>query len=294
MNRKVCLALLAVAIGLSACSGSFAPPPAVGGNPRPGVDPDPVPPSSPASPWTYKPCESTVGDGSLPADAAVDGIWQGTLTNELRKSTEPYTAIVDADGRFALQSTGHTQLAGMLAVDGRSYTGEGLAHSGGLAWADGSVDSALSVAGVVAERDVLSGEFMLEAGDAGCFQFTYDATLYEQPSSPGLVAGQWSDVDDWGFTWLQLDISDGGVFAADGLYGCRYEGGIVPFDAAFNLYAVNLEITQRPGDSGSCIVPGSYEGLAYLTGGGDPSDPDHALHMSLAAEMSALRIDLYR
>lgn len=288
MNTNPSLIFLLVAAALTACnSGNDTPP-------ERAVAVSPSSPPAPPSPWTYRACESTVASSPTDTDAVTDGIWQGSLTNELTKTTEPWAAIVSADGRFHLRSSGYTQMAGTLDVDGNGYTGEGFAKTGGTKWHDGSQVSALTVAGTIAERDRLSGDFVLASGDAGCFEFAYDADLYERPSSLDLIDGRWIDYDDWSFLWIALDVTAEGAITGLDIYGCSYAGSMVLQDERFNLYAVALDILQRTDDSYTCWGPGSFEGFAYLEDAGDGSIANHFLHMALVAGNNAVRFSLHR
>lgn len=280
MNTYRYLAMLIVAGGMAACDDN----PNTPDRPVTTIDPDPD------SSWAYRPCNSVESDPGAPAapDVAIDGLWQGTLTNETLKTSEPYTGIVAGDGRFHLRSSGHTQLVGTLAVQGDRYTGAGFAESGGQAWHDGTLLSNLLIAGTIAERDTLGGEFTLASGDAGCFQLDYDANLYEQPSSLDLIAGQWLDFDDWGWLWMSFDVSAQGDFSAEDLYGCSHAGKFALIDPGFNLYAVDLDITQNANFDYTCSIAGSFDGFAYLANPGD------GLNMVLVSKNDTLRLVMHR
>lgn len=290
MKRITHLVLLLVAGGLSACnSGTDAPP-------KETPTASPAPPANQPSPWTYKACESSGDSNAADTHAAVDGIWQGTLTNELSKATEPWTAIVSADGRFHLRSTGHTLMSGTLDVDGNGYTGEGIAISGSGQWRDGTPVSAVTVAGAIAERERLNGDFVQASGDAGCFDFAYDADAYERPSSLDLVGGRWIIPDYWNSrtTFMELDVSAQGEIAGNDTYGCNHAGSIALLDERFNLYALTLVITQRAEESYPCWGPGSFEGFAYLEDSSDGSSVNHYLHLAFANEETTRKYTLNR
>lgn len=145
MNKNQYLVLLFVTGGLFACNDGTET--LSGESPVVG----PTAPPSQLSPWTYQACDSAARGIPADTDAAADGIWQGTLTNELTKTTEPWTAIVAADGSFHLHSTGATQIVGTLDIDGNNYSGTGFAQSGGTLWNDGTLLSELSAAGTITE-----------------------------------------------------------------------------------------------------------------------------------------------
>lgn len=288
MNKNPSLVVILVAAAVAACnSGNDTPP-------KKPVAVNPNPPTAQPSPWTYRACESTVAGSPADMDAATDGIWQGTLTNEATKTTEPWIAIVSADGRFHLRSNGHTHMAGTLEMVGNDYTGDGIAKSGGEAWQDGTRVSDLTVAGTIAERDQLNGDFVLASGDAGCFEFAYDAELYERPSSPDFVGGRWIAYDSWGFLWVALDVSPAGAITGLDLYGCSYAGAMALQDERFNLYALALDISQQTDNEYTCWESGSYEGFAYLGDTSDGSMANHFLQLALVGGDNALRFILHR
>lgn len=285
MNRNTHLILLVVAAGLAACGG--------GNDASPKVPPVANAPELP-SPWAYQACDSTAAANPSDTDAEMDGLWQGSLTNEIRKTTEPFTALVSADGRIHLLSTGHTQLVAALDIDGNSYTGAGLARSGGRQWQDGTLISDLTVAGTIAERDQLHGDFVLASGDAGCFRLAYDADRYERPSSLDLVDGKWIDYDGWGFLWIAMDVTPQGAFTGTDIYGCSWAGSMALLDERFNLYAVTLDITQWVEEPYPCWGPGSFEGFAYLADSYDGAIVNHYLHLVFANEETTHRFTLNR
>jgi len=284
--------MLIMAGGMAACDDNPNAPyrPVTTINPVTTIDPNPD------SRWAYRPCNSVESNPDAPAapNALIDGLWQGTLTNETLKTREPYTGIVAGDGRFRLRSFGHTQLVGTLAVQGDRYNGAGFAHSGGLTWHDGTLSSDLVIAGTIAGRDTLDGEFTLASGDAGCFELDYDANLYERPSSLDLIAGQWLVYDGWGWLWLSFDVSAQGEFSAEDGCGCSYAGRFRLVDSGFNLYAVDLDITQNAVFNYMCSISGNFEGLAYLADTADGLYANHYLNMVLTTSNDALRIDMHR
>ncbi len=287
MNRYENLAPVLLAMALVACSNGGPPATA-----EPTLSP-PTPPPDPTggdSPWTYKACESMAPGSSDPgsaADVSPAGIWDGILTNELLKQTEPYTAIVALDGEIRLLSTGHAQFAGTLEVRGSDYTGTGIAESGGTLWQDGNNLSDLTVAGRIVERDSLRGDWLLASGDAGCFVFEYDAGRYEQPSSLDLVSGTWIADDAWG-EFMRWPVQPDGSFASVDTYGCSYTGRFTLIDPDRNLYAVDVRTEPTNADS-YCLSPGPFSGLAWI-GNTATSPDDDTLALSLVSESDTWRV----
>lgn len=284
-------AFLAIVLSLSGCGGGSGSGEVTE---RGALPPLKLPPTEPAF-WVYLPCESQ-DPGTVPPsefDALPGGIWRGLLTNELREFNESYMAVIAEDGRFRLQSIGHTQWLGVMATAGATFTGDGFAKSGGTAWNDGTLVSEFSVAGTIRERDSLFGYWTAASGDAGCIDFAYDAELYERPSSLESIEGAWIDYDDWSFAWLGLTINSDGSFTGVNIYGCDLTGQFALIDDRFNLYEVQSTFTQIPGPGFSCIS-GDYTGFAYLYDTNDGSPPNNRLYVSLVAGTNAIAFNISR
>jgi hypothetical protein len=287
MNPRSFASLVLIGLLLAGC-GSGSPEPATG---NPGPAPSTTDPPGGGSPWTYKACDSIGLEGTpaSSANASPAGLWGGTLTNELLKQTEPYTAIIAPDGQLRLLSTGHTQFAGTLEVNGNAYTATGFVESGGTRWNDGSLLSQLTMGGQIAERDSLQGEWLLASGDAGCFDFAYDADLYERPSSLDLVEGTWIVIDAWGDEFMRWPVHADGSFASVDHYGCGYTGRFTLIDPARNLYAAEVSTEPTTADA-LCLSPGPLQGLAWIDMTETPSPDDDSLGLSLVSEGDTWRV----
>ncbi len=289
MNRHQFSSLVLIPMLLAAC-GSRSPEPATESLAL-DTTPPPTDPPGGDSPWTYKACNSVEPAGPPPAsaDASPAGLWDGTLTNELLKQTEPYMAIVAPDGQLRLLSTGHTQFASTLEMNGNAYTATGFVESGGTPWNDGSLLSELTMGGQIAERDSLQGEWLLASGDAGCFDFAYDADRYERPSSLDLVEGTWIAIDAWGDEFMRWPVQADGSFASVDHYGCGYAGRFTLIDTERNLYAAEVRTEPSTADS-LCLSPGPMRGLAWIDNTETLSPDDDSLGLSLVSEGDTWRV----
>jgi hypothetical protein len=289
MDRRNTFALALLALCLAACSNGSSD----SATPEPANPPDPP---DGESPWTYKVCES-VGTSSAPpaaAEASPAGLWVGTLTNELLKQTEPYMAIVAPDGQLRLLSTGYTQFAATFEMNANAYSATGFAESGGTPWNDGTLLGELTMGGQIAEQDSLQGEWLLSSGDAGCFDFAYDAGAYEFPSSLELLEGTWIMLDGWGWEeFMRWTIQPDGRFASVDYYGCGYSGTFSLIDTSRNLYAAEIRIEPIDAES-HCVSPGNFSALAWIELGATSSSSDHSLALSLVSEGDTWRLSFDR
>ena len=287
MNRYQFSPLVLIGMLLAACGGCSPEPPTENLD----STPPPTDPFGSDSPWTYKACDSIGLEGtpSSSANASPAGLWDGTLTNELLKQTEPYLAIVAPDGQVRLLSTGHTQFAATLEVNGDDYSAAGFVESGGAPWNDGTLLSDLTMGGQIAERDSLQGEWLLASGDAGCFDFAYDGDLYERPSSLDLVGGTWIVIDVWGDEFMRWAVQADGSFASVDQYGCGYTGRFTLIDTERNLYAAEVRTEPETVDS-ICLSPGPWRGLAWIESTETPSPDDDSLGISLVSEGDTWRV----
>jgi hypothetical protein len=226
------LALLAVLL-LAGCDNDHNWPPA-GSSQIPDPDPDPT-------------------------AASRAGIWQGTLT-ENSVVTNDITCLITADDELAcllfdpVDATLAGGANGSLTVSGMDVTGSGVAYSTpGYTLPDDSTAGAFTitggtvVAGVSLQLDVSVG------AAAAAVSFAYDA-LHERGSSLAAVAGTYDQffIDD-DPTSFSIDAA-GTLFAQTSL-GCVGNGQVSLIDPSFNIYDVEITMSNCPD------LDGVYQGL---------------------------------
>ena len=145
------------------------------------------------------------------------------------------------------------------------------------------------MAGRIAERDSLRGDWLLASGDAGCFVFEYDADRYEQPSSLDRVEGTWIAIDGWGDEFMRWPVQPDGSFASVDSYGCGYTGRFSLIDPDRNVYAVDLRTEPTTADS-QCLSPGPFGGLAWLEDTAASPQANDSLVLSLVSEGDTWRV----
>ena len=201
---------------------------------------------------------SPLPDPPPPASQAPGGLWYGTLTNDMNLVTEEFIALTTDDGRMRLISVdSDVQFHGPVAVTGNTLGGTVRAFAdAGVNWLDGNHVVDTGIAATVAQRDSLAGSWQNSSGEAGSFEFFYDA-LHEKDSDTALLDGVWTAYDDFGNPVLTFTIDANGGFTGQNLLGCTSIGQLSVVDAAFNVYEIQSEISN-------CPLAGSYSGLAFL------------------------------
>ena len=255
-NGKTILA--AVVLALAGCSGGSAPPAPAG------QDTGTSPPNT--SNTSNEPPFQSCSNFSRPAVGAESGLpggfWRGVVSLEPNHTTYGVEGLVTEDGRYWFWE-GHDQWVGSFAVSGTTFSGDGVAYSGGEAWSDDSLVTPIdSLEGVFADRETLVADWTMASGNWGCFAVDYDAELYENPSAVADIAGTWQFDDDWGFVW-RLTIDTEGYFFLEDPYFCDIAGRIGIIDERFAAYELK-DVHEVNDSSAVCTLdaPG-YSGLAY-------------------------------
>ena len=237
-----------------------------------------------------------------PADAAVGGLWIGTGTNDL----EPLLVIgilgiVAEDGRaqyFKIDTNTDrpdftddgVQFAGVIASTEntissniRIYAPVGTTFANGATVADGTLT------GGITERDSINGAWTAESGDTGDFSQLFDI-LYNRDSSLSITQDStWTGTSSVGGV-LALSISSSGtIFAGVDSNGCIYtsaaDDGVNIIDSTFNVYEININITNcGPLNS-------SYSGLGFTS---DTVSTNDTLTISVTDNDTAILIEVAR
>jgi len=231
-------------------------------------------------------------------DAAVGGLWDGTGTDDLEPGlVVRILGIVAEDGRAqyfkADTNTGGpdfsddgVQFAGIItsledAISGniRIYAPLGTTFANGATVANGTLD------GDILERESIEGVWTAESGDMGDFSQLFD-DLYDRESSLNVTQGAWTGTSSIGGN-LALDISASGTISGIDSNACIYTSaandGVIIIDPNFNVYEVNINITNcGPLNS-------SYSGLGFTS---DRILPDDTFTISVTDNNTAILIEV--
>ena len=242
-------------------------------------------------------------DAPPPPDANVGGIWDGTATNDLEPGlVTRIIGLVAEDGRtqyFEVDSnTGRPDFTdiglsfgGFIAsmvnvIDGDIliFAPFGTTFAGGLTVVPGTL------AGAIDERVSIEGVWFAQTGETGDFAQVF-SNGYDLDSSLGITQGNWVGKTSFNGVDLSLTINGQGTIVAgiDG-NGCVYTSlagnGVVLIDPAFNVYEINLNITNC-----GLLNANDYTGLAFVS---EDVVPDDTLTISVNNASNAILIEVTR
>ena len=196
--------------------------------------------------------DASTGPGG---NALPGGVWTGQIVAP--GEVQLVAAVTTDGGEFrVLDLATQGQFAGTITVNGNSATGSGLGWAGdGATWMDGSSLTTLNITGAVTERQRISGDWTAGSGETGTYTLAYNS-IHARASSLAKLAANWFFTD--GTYALAVSINGNGDITGSDTDGCVLNGSASIPDAAFNTYALTIDLS-------SCgAVSGRYQGLAYL------------------------------
>lgn len=263
MNGVRTCACITLVLAMVGCSGGTD----AGGAPI--ISPTPsssTPPHNSRLAW--QPCTSVVSGDSGSAVALPGGYWYGTLTNDTEERSEPFWTIVTEDGRFRSGTYDYqssydveTGWAGAVVVDGNTLTATAMGYADEAAntssvWTVSNHVGEVTFAGVIAERDTISGDWVDTTGDHGCFELFYSEP-YENSSLLSQMTGIWTAYGKTSNPYVVLTVDADGRFLGQGALGCTLSGNVALSDKDYGLYEIQSAVS-------GCALAGSYSGFAGL------------------------------
>lgn len=281
MNKRTLPALTTLTVLLSACGGGTANPPA-----------DPSKPGSPPPiPVFFSSCQDrelpVTPDLSLPA-ALPGGIFSGTFTNETSRWTRGVEILVSEDGRMRIAAgtasyapgRSGVQMAVTVETAGNTFMGGGQYYEEAESlWSGSPIAGEVALSGLIADRQLVVGDWTASTGEAGCFEVSYDGYIYDVPQPAEDLAGSWQPLATSMDTLTSLTIDSDGRTSGQEAHGCTIDGNISLIDDRFGLYDVQATLA-------GCEHAGDYDGFAYLCPCGMP---DIFLNLSIDNSERALR-----
>ena len=192
-------------------------------------------------------------------DAAVGGLWAGTVTDNVFNEPQFFLGVSTDDGRFRFLSADTLgQFVGTFDASGTSLSGSGVGIAPvGSTWLDDSTTIDIAFTGTISERVSMSGNWSGGTGETGTFSFAYDG-IYERGSSLSTVAGSWVSLDEFNNPVGSITIDAEGRMDAQDAAGCLYSGDVSIINPSYNAYNLSLTVT-------SCgEFNGAYSGLAVV------------------------------
>lgn len=205
------------------------------------------------------------GGGSVPQDAAVGGIWEGTAT-VAGQGTFQVIGLVAEDGRAHFIQEDGVQYWGTMQASGSrvtaSFTG---ATEVGTTFLDGSTSGSGTLNGTIQERRQLSAStsFTTTAGTrtTSTLSLTYNS-LYDRDSSLATISGNYTNWFAPGSDAVNVS-SNGTLFGQDPSTGCVYNGRVQIVDPNYNAYTIEYSYSSCTGAE-SALNGATFRGIATL------------------------------
>ena len=210
---------------------------------------------------TFVGCGGGGDDGQTPSpvtNQSIGGIWEGTFFSIPLSRTFITIGLASENSEVHFISNEGAQYTGIATVSGDSVSGTfNVFAPPNYLFPDGSTHGTAIINGIIIERQSLDGTYS-GLGDSGNFSLTYN-TLYDRDSSLSLLEGQWflGTINGIAVNIL-LTIQNDGTVTGNDLDGNTYNGTFTIIDSAYNLYKVNVNITDINGHSYK------YSGLTAL------------------------------
>lgn len=209
-------------------------------------------------------CGGETVDGITRIPDEIDGLWAGSIIDSDNQITQSiFLGLSDSSGNLNIildPLVGNASLAGLAFF----FNGAVDSNSPGLTLYNEPgdfVDDLKFVQGSFIPQVSLSAELINSTRIREVtLELTYNATLYETPSSLALVNGTWQYSDINSLYTLDLEIDSNGGITGNDTDGCDYVGNIEILKSERNLYQISVDITCPPVQTTI-----STTGLAILT-----------------------------
>lgn len=211
-------------------------------------------------------------ESELVTRSPLDGIWKGEFDIRGRGPYD-FTVVQLKDKAFAFSLKAKAMCIGTFTFDG-----EHTLHKYVLFSLDGGPFDWATLTGTVTDNEAGQKQIQsyfktLNGGDTGALTTAYQG-LYDQPSTLGLVLGDWEYTDRDELT-TSLMIDEKGMLVGDDSDGCVYTGQVKVINPMYNAYHTNIAITEC-GSTG-----GDYEGVSFMDDGVltvQIANPQYAFH----------------
>lgn len=188
------------------------------------------------------------------AENPFPGIYRGYFWSNAAEQGFPGTVLLDGQGGFFGFSLGHRSFFGGHAVDGGNFIAEGSAYANDT----GNVENIMFTAeGKIAVDYRLHTEYLIGGVDSG-FADLYPVTqLYWRGITLAGLAGDYETQEMLTFQSGTASIGTNGTITGTDPAGCTWNGQISIPDAQFNMFNVDLTVSNC-GDNNAF-----YEGTGF-------------------------------
>lgn len=202
-------------------------------------------------------CGGGGGSGGSGTAVSANGLWQGTFTENGIDTFDLHALLYN--GRIiAISEAAGIIYDGRYSMDGNRITGSVTAYQIG-----GGVYTKTNLSGTVSAQNQITASFSTDLGTTGTINLVFDE-IYNRDSSLGLVADVWYYSD--GIDSLAINVENDGTFVGQSSDGCILSGRLSILDPAYNLYGVEVTVTNCG------YLNGSYDGFAGLMDDTMPND----------------------
>ena len=179
------------------------------------------------------------------------GLYQGNFYSEVLNQVIPGFAAIAPNGEFAAVSFDAMVGVGNYSVNGKNFSGSGIAVS---ADSDFTFSSNLSLSGQIGQGYAMWGNYTIVGGDRGSFEFYANSELYRRGISLAEIAGSYTAENIVSGGKGTATISASGQITASDSFGCSYQGQLSVPDPQFNLVEMSVTV------SNCGVSNGTYEG----------------------------------
>lgn len=210
-------------------------------------------------------CETTASFNGDKGAKSIGGIWYGPLQLPDGETVNAFGLSTDW-GELRFITGGREQVVGTLTITGNQFGATIFTYAPfGTTYWNGSTVLNGNANGNFTPRTRVKGSSVLAGSIVSNFDFSY-VSIYERDSSLSKIAGTYSRSDGLGFT--ETYVVDGNGFLSGGdTTGCVYRGRASIIDSSFNMYRLEVTISD------CSEFNGSYSGLAAMMDlGGSAND----------------------
>ncbi len=198
------------------------------------------------------------------SNARRGGVWTGYSTNNAGWPDEQLVGASTQNGEFLLVSLPYeAHYLGTLNILGNLLYGSATSVAPiGTTFLNGKWVVQTEFIGILDEQNSIEGDWeSTETSEAGKLSLTY-WDIHQRPSTSSNFNGRWISYEETN-TSLETDLQfSNGNFSGNDIFGCLYSGSVSPDDPTYNVYRVNVTVTN-------CVLEGtnyngSYNGLGVL------------------------------
>lgn len=189
--------------------------------------------------------------------ASPGGIWEGQITSSSTGESQPSTGFVTESGELRFLTEDSVQVTGSMFIDGTTFSANlvSFAPFGSIFLLNHLNIISETANGNIIEKNSFSGSVYYSGEATSNFSFNY-SQAYELGSSLSSISGMYFKQKSGVSETFEVD-SSGNITGVDSL-GCQYLGQITLLDTNYNLYRVNVSVTNC-GE-----LNDQYSGLAAL------------------------------